>query len=62
MNDSDTNRRPEAAAAASPYVEFDRVTKSYDGRVQVVDGLDLEVRQGEFLTLLGPSGSGRRPV
>ena len=59
MNDSDTNRRPEAAAAASPYVEFDSVSKSYDGRVQVVNGLDLEVRQGEFLTLLGPSGSGK---
>ncbi|MCA9878286.1 MAG: ATP-binding cassette domain-containing protein, partial [Thermomicrobiales bacterium] len=24
-----------------------------------VDGVDLEVRQGEFLTLLGPSGSGK---
>ena len=25
----------------------------------VVDGLDLQVRKGEFLTLLGPSGSGK---
>ena len=24
-----------------------------------VDGVDLEVRQGEFITLLGPSGSGK---
>ncbi|MBI2762463.1 MAG: ABC transporter ATP-binding protein [Chloroflexi bacterium] len=27
--------------------------------VQAVDGVDLEVRQGEFVTLLGPSGSGK---
>ncbi len=44
---------------SAAYVEFDGVSKTYDGRTLVVDGLDLEVRQGEFLTLLGPSGSGK---
>jgi putative spermidine/putrescine transport system ATP-binding protein len=29
------------------------------GDVLAVDGVDLEVRQGEFITLLGPSGSGK---
>ncbi len=29
------------------------------GDVPAVDGVDLEVRQGEFITLLGPSGSGK---
>jgi putative spermidine/putrescine transport system ATP-binding protein len=29
------------------------------GDVAAVDGVDLEVRQGEFITLLGPSGSGK---
>ena len=43
----------------SPFVEFEAVTKSYDGRTLVVDGLDLAIRRGEFLTLLGPSGSGK---
>jgi ABC-type spermidine/putrescine transport systems, ATPase components len=43
------------------FVRFDKVDKTYDGSVLVVAGLDLEVRRGEFLTLLGPSGSGRRP-
>ncbi len=43
----------------TPFVEFDAVTKSYDGRTLVVDGLDLSIRRGEFLTLLGPSGSGK---
>ena len=41
------------------HVEFERVCKSYDGRVQVVRDLDLTVYEGEFLTLLGASGSGK---
>ena len=59
MNDEATKRPAEGAAPDPAYVEFRGVTKTYDGRVQVVDGLDLQVRQGEFLTLLGPSGSGK---
>ena len=59
MNDETTKRPAEGAAPDPAYVEFRGVTKTYDGRVQVVDGLDLQVRQGEFLTFLGPSGSGK---
>ena len=32
--------------------------KSFGG-IAAVDGIDLEVRRGEFVTLLGPSGSGK---
>ncbi len=40
-------------------VEFVGVQKTYDGRTVVIKNLNLSVRQGEFLTLLGGSGSGK---
>lgn len=40
-------------------VRFEGVHKTYDERSWVVDNLDLNIRQGEFLSLLGPSGSGK---
>jgi len=39
--------------------QFHGVNKSYDGRTRVVADLNLDIHQGEFLTLLGPSGSGK---
>ncbi|MDQ4030531.1 MAG: ABC transporter ATP-binding protein [Actinomycetota bacterium] len=39
-------------------VELRHVTKRFEG-VTAVDGIDLEVREGEFLSLLGPSGCGK---
>ncbi len=39
-------------------VELIRVKKYFD-RVRAVDGVDLEIRDGEFLALLGPSGGGK---
>jgi putative spermidine/putrescine transport system ATP-binding protein len=43
---------------AVPDVRLSGVRKSY-GDVVAVAGIDLEVRTGEFFTLLGPSGSGK---
>ncbi len=40
-------------------VRFENVQKSYDGETLVVKDLNLDIAQGEFLTLLGPSGSGK---
>jgi putative spermidine/putrescine transport system ATP-binding protein len=40
-------------------VQFRGVAKSFDGQSQAVAPLDLDVAEGEFLTLLGPSGSGK---
>ena len=58
MADAPTEKPP-AVSAARTYVEFDGVYKSYDGATLVVRDLQLDVREGEFLTLLGPSGSGK---
>ena len=40
-------------------VSFTGVQKTYDGINLVVRNLNLDIRQGEFLSLLGPSGSGK---
>jgi ABC-type spermidine/putrescine transport systems, ATPase components len=41
------------------FVKFDKVDKSYDGKVLVVKDLQLDIAEGEFVTMLGPSGSGK---
>ncbi len=47
-----------AAPAASVAVRLEAVEKRY-GDVVAVDGIDLDVRDGEFFSMLGPSGSGK---
>jgi putative spermidine/putrescine transport system ATP-binding protein len=54
---SSTARRS-APAADRPALVLRGLAKHF-GDVPAVDGVDLEVRQGEFVTLLGPSGSGK---
>jgi putative spermidine/putrescine transport system ATP-binding protein len=55
-----TQTREAVQVAAEPAVDVALVSirKSY-GDVVAVDGVDLEVRRGEFFTMLGPSGSGK---
>jgi nitrate/nitrite transport system ATP-binding protein len=47
------------------YVEFDEVKKVYPtpkGPLTVVDGFDLNMRRGEFISLIGHSGCGKSTV
>ena len=47
------------------YVEFDEVKKIYPtqkGPLTVVDGFDLEMKRGEFVSLIGHSGCGKSTV
>ena len=46
-------------ANGKPSVRFDQIEKSFDGETLVIKDLNLEISQGEFLTMLGPSGSGK---
>jgi ABC-type polar amino acid transport system ATPase subunit len=46
------------ATAGSPMVRLESVVKSF-GDLRVLDGIDLEVGQGEVMVVIGPSGSGK---
>ena len=43
---------------AEKIIELKNLVKTYDG-TNVVDGINLYIRKGEFVTLLGPSGCGK---
>ena len=40
-------------------IELKNINKSYDGVREVCSNINLEIKKGEFVTLLGPSGCGK---
>ena len=47
------------------YVDFSRVSKIYPsskGPIKVVDGFELKIRKGEFISIIGHSGCGKSTV
>jgi len=47
---------------ADPILEFDKVVRTYgkgQAEVHALAGVDLQVREGEFVAVMGPSGSGK---
>jgi NitT/TauT family transport system ATP-binding protein len=61
--DSDlTLSAPRDASPGSALASMRGVDKIFASGVTAVSGLNLEVREGEFLSLLGPSGCGKSTV
>ncbi|HVA95231.1 MAG TPA: ABC transporter ATP-binding protein [Candidatus Dormibacteraeota bacterium] len=57
------NRSP--LAGSTPLIHLESIYKTYDlGEIQVqaLRGITLEVREGEFVAVMGPSGSGKSTV
>jgi len=50
---------PAAVASSHSLVALRGVSKTFPGGTTALAGLDLDVRSGEFLSLLGPSGCGK---
>jgi multiple sugar transport system ATP-binding protein len=40
-------------------VDLKGVVKSYDGKTNVIHGIDLDIQHGEFVVFVGPSGCGK---
>jgi NitT/TauT family transport system ATP-binding protein len=53
---------PWSAAPARSLVALRGVTKRYSNGTLAVTGVDLDLRSGEFVSLLGPSGCGKSTV
>ena len=44
---------------SSNAIEISGLTKSYDGKVHALNGVDIQIKEGEFFGLLGPNGAGK---
>jgi len=51
-----------ASAPADPLVRLQGVDKAFDRGPVVLQGIDLDIHEGDFLCLLGPSGCGKSTV
>lgn len=63
--EQDKKSHEPAAPNVDRYVDFSQVSKIYptrNGPVKVVDGFDLKIKKGEFVSIIGHSGCGKSTV
>ena len=39
-------------------ISFEKVTKKY-GKITALDNVSFDIKEGEYVTILGPTGSGK---
>ncbi len=44
------------------YIDFDNVTFCYDEGVNILENMDLHVKKGEMIALVGPTGAGKTTI
>ena len=54
--------RPAPGPVAPPIVELRQVSKLYEGGHRALDAVSFTVRAGEFVFLVGPTGSGKSTI
>ncbi|MDO9045183.1 MAG: ABC transporter ATP-binding protein [Methanobacteriaceae archaeon] len=55
-----SNDKASAEKTVKNIVEIKNLKKSFDhGKITALNGLNLEIKEGEFVSIIGPSGSGK---
>jgi branched-chain amino acid transport system ATP-binding protein len=59
MSDAVLNNEPQTDAAAGPMVLSVEGVHTYYGAIQALKGVDLTIREGEIVSLIGSNGAGK---